>query len=72
MKMLKDINNERRDLEHRYHPLKKDIKNMKPPKAYKPVKGDEVDELFAQYINKNNLSIPVSRIENGKYMFGTR
>lgn len=47
LKDLREINRVRRDLDHRYSPLKRDLKHLKPVKAYKPVKGDEVDELFA-------------------------
>jgi hypothetical protein len=47
LKELREVNKLRRDLDHRYSALKRDLKHLKPVKAYKPVKGDEVDELFA-------------------------
>lgn len=40
--------------------------------TYKAVKGDRVDELFAYHLNKAGLDIPVQRIEEGHYLFGTR
>lgn len=69
---LRQVNQVRRDLDLRYGALKKDLRAMKSVKAYKPVKGDEVDEMFAAYINKNKLAIPVKRIDGGKYVFGSR
>ena len=38
----------------------------------KVVKGDKIDELFAFHLNKHQLSLKVTRIQAGKYMFGTR
>lgn len=36
------------------------------------MKGDRVDELFAYHLNKAGLDIPVQRLEEGNYLFGTR
>lgn len=42
-----------------------------PPKpAYKAKRGDEVDELLAQYIQ--DCPVPVKRLGGGFYLFGTR
>lgn len=38
--------------------------------TYKAVRGDEVDELLAQYIQ--NCPVPVKRLGGGFYLFGTR
>jgi hypothetical protein len=36
------------------------------------MKGDKVDEKMAQYINNFDLDIPIQRIGDGQYMFGSR
>lgn len=47
----------------------------KPPATkvkYAPIKGDKVDEKMAMYINNFELDIPIQRIGDGQYMFGSR
>jgi len=44
----------------------------KPAGKYKAVKGDEVDELLAQYINDWNITLPIRRLGDGYYLFGTK
>ena len=44
----------------------------KPPGKYKAVKGDLVDELLAQYINDWNITLPIKRLGDGYYLFGTK
>jgi len=44
----------------------------KPRVKYIPVKGDKIDERMAIYINNFELDVPVQRIAEGQYMFGTR
>ena len=36
------------------------------------MKGDIVDELFADYINRLNCPVPINRLGNNQYTFGTR
>lgn len=36
------------------------------------MKGDLVDELFAKYINSSSCSVPIKRLGNGYYLFGTK
>ncbi len=51
-----------------------------PPKAavapkksiYKAVKGDLVDELLARYLNQIQCPVPVRRLGDGYYLFGTK
>ena len=43
-----------------------------PPKVYKAQKGDLVDEMLAQYINVANCPVPIKRLGDGYYLFGTR
>jgi len=40
--------------------------------SYTAKKGDEVDELLAQYINYNTCPVPITRLGGGYYMFGTK
>jgi len=37
-----------------------------------PVKGDKVDELMAVYMNTFPLDVPIQRLGDGNYMFGSR
>ena len=39
---------------------------------YKAQKGDLVDEMLAQYINVANCPVPIKRLGDGYYLFGTR
>ncbi len=43
-----------------------------PKKAYKATKGDDVDQMLGDWINKHGCVIPIKRIGNGFYMFGTK
>lgn len=52
LKELRNINQRRRELEDKYAALKRDLSAVKAQKAYKPVKGDPIDELFAHHLNK--------------------
>ena len=49
-------------------------RSRKEPKQdlYKAVQGDEVDELLAKYINSMEISVPIRRLGDGFYLFGTR
>ena len=40
-----------------------------PPKA---IKGDLLDEMIGQYIHQANCPVPIKRLGNGYYIFGTR
>ena len=46
-----------------------EVVQFKPLKA---IKGDKIDELFVFHLNKHQLNLKVTRIKEGKYMFGTR
>ena len=39
---------------------------------YRPLKGDLVDELVAKYINEMQCPLPVKRLGDGFYLFGTK
>ena len=40
--------------------------------AYNAFKGDAVDEQLAKYINMMQCQVPIKRLGNGYYLFGTR
>jgi hypothetical protein len=72
LKELRNINQRRRELDDKYALLKRDLSVVKVNKAYKPVKGDEIDELFAIHLNKANLNLPIKRLAPGQYLFGSK
>ena len=39
---------------------------------YRPIKGDLVDELIAKYFNALRYPLPIKRLGDGFYMFGTK
>jgi len=43
-----------------------------PKIKYKAMKGDVVDVLIADYINNNDCPVPLQRLGNGYYMFGSK
>lgn len=47
---------------------KKEAKSAK----YHIKKGDMLDELLGNYINENECGVPITRLGNGYYLFGTR
>jgi len=63
--MLKDlrlINQKRRELEEKYAALKRELSTVVVVRRYKAVKGDEIDEKFAEALNRANLNLPVKRL----------
>ena len=61
------------------HSQNYDVDALEPPdqlrasskKVYKSIKGDQVDEFVAALFNSKNLSMPIYRIGEGKYLIGT-
>ena len=47
-------------------------KSKKPAKLFTGKKGDMLDELLGNYINETGCPVPIQRLGNGFYMFGTR
>lgn len=41
-------------------------------KPYKAIKGDKVDEMLQRYINEQGVDLPITRLGNQFYMFGTK
>ena len=70
-----------RDRDNVIEELEKQLGGEVMPKAepairqkilYRPVKGDLVDELMAVYVNKMKAQLPVKRLGDGYYLFGTK
>lgn len=38
---------------------------------YRSLKGDQIDTLFGNLLNENGVTLPVTRMGPGNYMFGT-
>lgn len=63
------------DLELKTEPLKKDLfddKNKVEFIKYKPVKSDPIDVLLADTVNSLMINLPIERVYEGKYIFGTK
>ena len=73
IKALKEISIKLRDAKKKYTRARIQIERLnKQKREYKAVKGDLVDELLADYINKLNCPVPIKRLQNNMYSFGTR
>ena len=59
-------------LEDKYGQLREDLAKLKHAPVYVPVKGDQVDEMFAVHLNASGLAVPLKRLSPGKYLFGTK
>lgn len=44
--------------------MRNKLEKQQPRKLYKALKGDLVDELFADYINRLNCPVPIKRLGN--------
>ena len=63
--MLEEERRRREEEERKYRTVPIKVK-------YIPVKGDRVDELMAAYMNNFDLDVPIQRLGEGNYMFGSR
>lgn len=73
--MLRDRDNIIEELERQIGDRPIDL--PKPPPEvkktqYRPIKGDLVDELIAKYINGMTCPLPIKRLGDGNYLFGTK
>lgn len=50
----------------------RDNERKPKPKPFQSKKGDLLDELLGSYINENGCPVPIKRLGNGYYMFGSR
>jgi len=53
---------------------RRELEAMKPEprKWYIPVKGDPIDEMMAKYLNECPYYVPVKRLGEGQYMYGSK
>ena len=52
--------------------MRRNLKQNQQKMKYIPIKGDKVDELMAIYVNNFDLDVPIQRLGDGNYMFGSR
>ena len=55
--------------------LKNEIEKQgskRPAKNFNIKKGDMLDELLGNYVNETGCPVPIKRLGNGFYMFGSR
>ena len=55
------------ELKEEFHPAIQEI----PAFTYKHIKNDAIDEEIAKLINDERISIPIVRLGEGRYLFGT-
>lgn len=72
LKQLRMLNQRKRDLFDKWAGLKRDLNVVKTVRTYKAVKGDKIDELWCECLNRANIDLECKRISAGKYLFGTR
>jgi hypothetical protein len=61
------------DYDRKYAPLKAELQKKEEPKKYVAVAGCAIDKMFAEAINRSAYAnLKIVRLEQGKYMFGTK
>ena len=75
-KQIEDLEKQLGESENKVLDRKKHINkaesNKVPKKQYKAARGDSVDEMLANVVNIKNVEIPISRLGDGHYMFGSK
>lgn len=71
-KLLAEEEERRRQAELEAQMRPEPVKHVKKCSKYTASKGDAVDEKMALYINEFELDVPIQRIGDGQYMFGSR
>eukprot|EP00347_Sterkiella_histriomuscorum_P003031 403365858 len=69
---LNDILNEKDDILGGLEDNIKQTGETLAASLYSAIKGDLVDELLAKYINLTQCPVPIKRLGNGYYLFGTK
>jgi hypothetical protein len=62
----------REEEERRRRELEALMAKPEPRKWYIPVKGDAIDEMMAKYLNECPYYVPVKRLGEGQYMYGSK
>lgn len=81
--ILRDRDNLIEDLERQLNEKQNDSTAQKKPADnqfkrpqslgwYRPIKGDLIDELIAKHFNSLRKPMPIKRLGDGNYIFGTR
>jgi len=75
-KQIEDMQGADEDYDNRITDTKSKIDRVEETKVkkrkYRAAKGDAVDEMLANVINIKNCDIPISRVGDGHYMFGSK
>ena len=75
-KQIEDMQAADEDYDNRITDTKSKIDRVEETKVkkrkYRAAKGDAVDEMLANVINIKNCDIPISRVGDGHYMFGSK
>lgn len=64
IKLLKQIQNNIRDVKRKYQQLRANYASLLSRKMYSAMKGDLVDEQVGEYINKLNFDVPIKKTGN--------
>ena len=72
IKMLKDIQNNIRDVKRRLQQLRANYAGLLSRKMYSALKGDLIDEQVGEYINKLTFDVPIKKTGNNQYSIGNR
>jgi len=75
-KQIEDLTTANEDYDNRIYDTQLKIDRVEETKVkrrrYRAAKGDSVDEMLANVINIKNCDIPISRMGDGHYMFGSK
>lgn len=69
---VKELDDVIAELDHNVGQVSTKPMPVQKVRTYKVAKGDEVDEMLAQYINGMRIELPISRLGGGQYMFGSK
>jgi hypothetical protein len=71
---LSDIEEKKRkeEEERKRRELEAILAKPEPRKWYIPVKGDPIDEMMSKYLNECPYYVPVKRLGDGQYMYGSK
>jgi len=74
---IKELEAEREEFDSRIDIVRTNIEKVLKvttvrPRKYRALKGDSVDEMLANVLTYKNCEIPISRIGDGWYMFGSK
>ena len=70
--ILKDKDNVIEELEKQIGEKASEPKPSLKKQWYRAIKGDLVDEVMAKYLNEMHQPLPVKRLGDGNYLFGTK